>query len=147
MPWAQAAADMLVHCCQECSGHWQMQRCEPHTYQHSTLPLIPLLFPLPPPSSYQPQLRTAAIATLNAWHDQIKLPPLVEAEIISTALATENPNLRSEVLHYTHVCSLRLWGLHVDQFYMWNYTACVCVCTHACARVVYMCMRVYTHTC
>lgn len=63
------------------------------------LKLFPLL-----PHACQPQVRVAAIATLNAWHDQIGLVLLVEAEIISTALATENPNLRSEVLYYTHVC-------------------------------------------
>ena len=70
---------------------------------------FPICSPPPPLPLYQPQLRAAAVATLNAWYDQIKLAPLVEAEIISTALATENPNLRSEVLH-----------------------KCVCVCVCVC---------------
>ena len=60
-------------------------------------------------------MRAAAVTALNAWHDQIGLTPLVEAEIISTALATENPNLRSEV----PICILCA-TLHV----------CVCVCAH-----------------
>ena len=85
---------------------------------------------------YQPQLRAAAIATLNAWYDQIKLAPLVEAEIISTALATENPNLRSEVLDCTSVCVCVHVCVHM----------CVCVCVRVCVRTrVCVCVCIYVY--
>ena len=53
----------------------------------------------------QPHVRAAAVACLNAWHAELTLTPFVEQELISTALATENPNLRAEVC----VC-VCVWG-------------------------------------
>ena len=46
---------------------------------------------------FQSHLRQAAIGCLNAWLAEITLVPFVEQEFISNALATENPNLRTEV--------------------------------------------------
>lgn len=46
----------------------------------------------------QPQVRAAAVTCLNAWHTEIGLASMVEQEFISSALATENPNLRAEVM-------------------------------------------------
>ena len=42
-------------------------------------------------------MRQAAIDTLNAWLEQTGLTCFVEGELFSTALATDNPYLRSEV--------------------------------------------------
>lgn len=48
-------------------------------------------------SSFQPQVRVAAVSCLNAWHTELGLVPMVEQEFLTTALATESPNLRAEV--------------------------------------------------
>ena len=110
--------------------------CCPFTPSHPP-PAVPSLHPILLPC--QPQVRAAAVTALNAWHDQIGLTPLVEAEIISTALATENPNLRSEVpyvycvLHYMCVCV----GVCVCVC-VWV-GVCVCVCVCVCVRVLYFC--------
>ncbi|XP_028404850.1 cytoskeleton-associated protein 5-like isoform X2 [Dendronephthya gigantea] len=45
----------------------------------------------------KPQVRAAAISCLNSWFDEIGLVPLVESEVISGALATDNPNMRAEM--------------------------------------------------
>lgn len=39
----------------------------------------------------------AAVSCLNAWHTELGMVPMVDQEILSNALATENPNLRAEV--------------------------------------------------
>lgn len=48
-------------------------------------------------SVFQPQIRTAARACLDAWVEQGCMASFVEGEIFSDALAKENPNLRAEV--------------------------------------------------
>ncbi|CAB4025899.1 cytoskeleton-associated 5 isoform X1, partial [Paramuricea clavata] len=45
----------------------------------------------------KPQVRATAITCLNSWFDEIGLVPLIESEVISGALATENPNMRAEM--------------------------------------------------
>lgn len=39
----------------------------------------------------------AAVNCLNSWHTELGMVPMVEQEFFTTALATENPNLRGEV--------------------------------------------------
>jgi cytoskeleton-associated protein 5 len=51
-------------------------------------------------SDGKPQVRSAALATMTALYDEVTLAPFIETEIISNALATENPNLRTELLHW-----------------------------------------------
>lgn len=46
----------------------------------------------------KPQLRAAGIATLNAWCTEATFQAFVDEEMLSTALNTENPNLRTELL-------------------------------------------------
>lgn len=50
----------------------------------------------------QPQVRQAAVATLNAWVDHTGILPLVENDGLTDIIKTENPFLRSEV---TDVCT------------------------------------------
>ena len=45
----------------------------------------------------QVQVRTAAIACLNAWINEVSVSMLFEQDVIAGSLATENPNLRTEV--------------------------------------------------
>jgi hypothetical protein len=40
---------------------------------------------------------------LNSWFDEIGLVPLIESEVISGALATDNPNMRAEVTKYNYM--------------------------------------------
>eukprot|EP00731_Ephydatia_muelleri_P025904 Em0018g4a len=47
---------------------------------------------------FQPQLRAAGIATLNTWCTETTFLPFVDKELLCTALNTENPNLRAELL-------------------------------------------------
>ena len=55
------------------------------------------MFAVPPPPPLQPHVRAAAVAALNTWHTELTLVPFAELELLSSALETENPNLRSEV--------------------------------------------------
>lgn len=47
-------------------------------------------------------MRQAAIDTLNAWLEQTGITCFVEGELFSTALATDNPNLRADVSEVIH---------------------------------------------
>ena len=51
----------------------------------------------------QTQLRQSAVACLNTWHAEVTFAYFVEMEFISGALATENPNLRTEVIDLEYV--------------------------------------------
>ncbi|XP_062513637.1 cytoskeleton-associated protein 5-like isoform X2 [Corticium candelabrum] len=51
-------------------------------------------------SDGKPQVRSAAIATMNKLFDEVTLSPFIETEIISNALTTDNPNLKTELLHW-----------------------------------------------
>ena len=79
------------------------------------------------PLFVQPQVRAAAVACLNAWHTEIGLASMVEQEFISSALATENPNLRAEVIiaikilvftqiqdNYMYMYSVHVWLMYQD---------------------------------
>ena len=57
-------------------------------------PHSPLFPPLPSP---QPHVRAAAVVTLNRWCEEVTLVPFIEQELLSEALTTENPTLRTEV--------------------------------------------------
>ena len=58
----------------------------------------------------------AAIDTLNAWLEQASLTCFVEGEMLSTALATDNPYLRIEVCFM-----LDLKGMHLYFKYTCNF--------------------------
>lgn len=47
-------------------------------------------------------MRQAAIDTLNAWLEQSGITCFVEGELFSTALATDNRNLRADVSEVIH---------------------------------------------
>ena len=72
-------------------------------------------------------MRVAATASLNAWFDELTLVPLVEQEFLSTALATENPNLRVEV-------SLVCMGV---------YMCVLCVDVHEFAYILFVCLCLF----
>ena len=66
---------------------------------HLSLSSLPSPCPFPSPSPWlQPQLRAAGIATLNTWCTEATFLPFVDEELLCTALTTENPNLRTELL-------------------------------------------------
>ena len=87
-------------------------------------------------------MRVAATASLNAWFDELTLVPLVEQEFLSTALATENPNLRVEVsLVYMYVC-VHVCVLCVD-VHEFAYILFVCVCLFVCLLFTFFHLFVY----
>ncbi len=55
---------------------------------------------------FQPQVRAAALSCLNSLFEEMGLVPLIESEVISGALATDNPNMRAEV-KFVDLCSLQ----------------------------------------
>lgn len=85
-------------------------------------------------------MRQAAIDTLNAWLEQTGLTCFVEGELFSTALATDNPYLRSEVCLYVMQYStlyvymyINLYAFHVRMHVCVNLYVCmyVSVCMYA----------------
>ncbi|XP_065835694.1 cytoskeleton-associated protein 5-like isoform X2 [Oscarella lobularis] len=48
----------------------------------------------------KPQQRASAVSCLNSFYNEIGLVPFLETEILSTALATDNPFLRSTLLDW-----------------------------------------------
>ena len=65
-------------------------------------------------------MRQAAIDTLNAWLEQTGITCFVEGELFSTALATDNPNLRADVSEVIHdiVCTV-VWKYFVVKKFSW----------------------------
>eukprot|EP00118_Oscarella_pearsei_P028343 m.1928 g.1928 ORF g.1928 m.1928 type:complete len:2015 (+) comp8067_c0_seq1:84-6128(+) len=51
-------------------------------------------------SDSKPQQRAVALACLNAFWKEVSIVPFIEAEVLSVALATENPHLRSDLLEW-----------------------------------------------
>ena len=69
----------------------------------------------------QVQVRTAAITCLNAWTDEVPVNTLFEQDLVAGSLATENPNLRTEVLAMNStiiilVLLYRAYACHMSTF-------------------------------
>jgi cytoskeleton-associated protein 5 len=46
----------------------------------------------------KPQVRAAGVSCLSGWVDQVGVVSIIEQDLISPSLATDNPNLRTELL-------------------------------------------------
>ena len=64
---------------------------------HAVIYMLLMMLCLNPPSPSQPGVRAASLETLNAWQNELTISPMIEQELISNALSTESPNLRTEV--------------------------------------------------